>query len=99
MKVTFKHKNGREQVMDEKFAKILSDLGKGSYGVATQDQAAVEPAPVRPVQLAPQQEPRASKAARELAAAHGVDLANVVGTGEAGAITKPDVQAFIDAKE
>lgn len=99
MKVTFKHKNGREQVMDEKFAKILSDLGKGSYGVAARAQAAVEPSPALPVQPAPQQEAKASKAARELAAAHGVDLSKVVGTGEAGAITKPDVQAFIDAKE
>ncbi|EXF45262.1 branched-chain alpha-keto acid dehydrogenase subunit E2 [Pseudomonas sp. BAY1663] len=99
MKVTFTHKNGRKQVMDEKFAKILSDLGKGSYGVAAMAQPAVEPASAPPVQSEPQQELRASKAARELAAAHGVDLAQVVGTGEAGAITKPDVQAFIDAKE
>lgn len=99
MKVTFTHKNGREQVMDEKFAKILSDLGKGSYGITAPAQTAVDTSPALPVNAPPQQELKASKAARELAAAHGVDLAKVVGTGEAGAITKPDVQAFVDAKE
>lgn len=31
MKVTFKHSNGREQVMTERFAKILQGLGRGTY--------------------------------------------------------------------
>ncbi len=31
MKVTFKHKNGREQIMDERYAKILQGLNRGTY--------------------------------------------------------------------
>lgn len=30
-KVTFMHKGGREQVMHEKFAKVLSKMGRGTY--------------------------------------------------------------------
>lgn len=33
MKVTFKHKNGREQIMPERFAKILHKLGRGEYQI------------------------------------------------------------------
>lgn len=31
MKVIFKHKNGREQEMQERFAKTLQSLGRGTY--------------------------------------------------------------------
>lgn len=30
-KVTFRHRGGREQVMHEKFAKVLRELGRGTY--------------------------------------------------------------------
>ncbi|MCW1937522.1 E3 binding domain-containing protein [Pseudomonas sp. MDMC_285] len=86
-KVTFRHRGGREQVMHEKFARVLQSLGRGTYG----DEAtakAIEPK---------KEEAKASKAARELAEAAGVDLEKVVGTGNDGAITKPDVEAFIAA--
>ncbi len=48
---------------------------------------------------APAVEIKASKAAKSLAEAAGVDLAKVVGTGADGAITKPDVEAFIEAQK
>ncbi len=88
-KVTFIHRGGREQVMHEKFAKVLQRLGRGTY-------ADVEPAPVEEeVELV---EIKASKAARDLAESAGVDLGKVIGTGNDGAITKPDVEAFIAAQ-
>lgn len=40
----------------------------------------------------------ASSAARELASANGIDLADVVATGQNGKITKTDVQTAIDAR-
>lgn len=86
-KVTFIHRGGREQVMPEKFAKVLQSLGRGSYG---------EPEKVHVEEKKPV-EARASKAARELAEEAGIDLAKVTGTGNEGAITKPDVEVFIAA--
>lgn len=94
MKVTFKHKNGREQVMDEKFAKVLQSLGRGSYSTG-ESPVSVESAPAKPEA----EEIKSSKAARELAEAAGVDLGKVTGTGNDGAITKPDVEAFIEAQK
>lgn len=41
----------------------------------------------------------ASDAAIDLAAEHGVNLSMVTGTGANGNITKPDVQAYIDARD
>lgn len=40
MKVVFKHKGGRQQVMQQRYAKILQDLGRGSY--LTRDMRATE---------------------------------------------------------
>lgn len=88
-KVTFIHRGGREQVMSEKFAKVLQRLGRGTYG-------GVEPAPVKE-EIQPA-EIKASKAARDLAESAGVDLGKVIGTGNDGAITKPDVEVFIAAQ-
>lgn len=42
-------------------------------------------------------EPSASKAAKELAEAHGLSLAGVVGTGSGGIITKTDVEGALPA--
>jgi pyruvate/2-oxoglutarate dehydrogenase complex dihydrolipoamide acyltransferase (E2) component len=38
----------------------------------------------------------ATEAAVELAAEHGVDLADVAGTGSDGSVTKSDVQEHLD---
>lgn len=114
MKVTFKHKNGRVQVMAERYAKILRDLGRGDYeaGESQTVELAFPGTPdartIRQVDAeikaanacvvndsVPPAELKASKAAKALAESAGVDIAKVIGTGEAGAITKPDVQAFI----
>lgn len=40
MKVVFKHKGGREQVMQQRYAKILQGLGRGAY--LTRDMRATE---------------------------------------------------------
>nr|WP_298117417.1 E3 binding domain-containing protein [uncultured Pseudomonas sp.] len=134
MKVIFKHKNGRTQVMHVRYAKILRDLGHGEYEerennlgapapqaplTASADKLPSEPAfpgaddsraasqvdtlfkAENAVLLNPSptaDEVKASKAAKALAESAGVDIRNVAGTGEAGSITKPDVQAFIDGQ-
>lgn len=40
----------------------------------------------------------ATDAAKELAKENGIDLATITGTGKDGVITKPDVEAAIEAK-
>ena len=50
---------------------------------------------VRPMELAPEDQDRHSPAVRQLAKNHGVDLAQVKGTGAGGRVTKKDVQDFI----
>jgi len=42
---------------------------------------------------------RANKSAATLAEENNIDLQLVVGTGKDGAITKPDVQKYIDARK
>jgi len=41
-KVKFRYANGRTQVMDRRYAKVLSALGRGTY--LTRDMRAAEPA-------------------------------------------------------
>jgi pyruvate/2-oxoglutarate dehydrogenase complex dihydrolipoamide acyltransferase (E2) component len=50
---------------------------------------------VRPIESASEGEDRHSPAVRQLAKEHGVDLAQVKGTGGGGRVTKKDVQDFI----
>ncbi len=50
---------------------------------------------VRPMEQAPEGEDRHSPAVRQLAKEHGVDLAQVKGTGGGGRVTKKDVQDFM----
>jgi pyruvate/2-oxoglutarate dehydrogenase complex dihydrolipoamide acyltransferase (E2) component len=50
---------------------------------------------VRPIEPAPEGEDRHSPAVRQLAKEHGVDLAQVKGTGAGGRVTKKDVQDFM----
>lgn len=50
------------------------------------------PAPVR-------RQPRSSPLVRRMAREHGVDLADVPGTGEGGRVSKKDMLAFLDRRE
>ena len=50
---------------------------------------------VRPMESAPEGEDHHSPAVRQLAKEHGVDLAQMKGTGGGGRVTKKDVQDFI----
>ena len=50
---------------------------------------------VRPMESAAEGEERHSPAVRQLAKEHGVDLAQVKGTGAGGRVTKKDVQEFV----
>ena len=93
-KVEFIHNNGRKQIMAEKYAKILSGLRRGEY--YTRDMQAVAPAHVVEPAKPSLDKPKASKAALALAESGAVDISAVTGSGESGAITKPDVQAFIE---
>ena len=43
--------------------------------------------------------PKASAAARALAEENGIDLSTITGSGDGGTITKPDVEAAIEAKK
>ena len=54
--------------------------------------AALNPVVTQPPEI------KVSKAAKALAESSGIDILKVIGTGQDGAVTKPDVQAFIDAK-
>lgn len=93
-KVEFTHNNGRKQMMAEKYAKILSGLHRGEY--CTRDMRAAELKPSIDLSKPSLDKPKASKAAIALAESVGVDISAVTGSGEGGAITKPDVQAFIE---
>jgi len=50
---------------------------------------------VRPMETAPEGADRHSLAVRQVAKEHGVDLAQVKGTGAGGRVTKKDVQDFV----
>lgn len=78
------------------------------YSRAVQMGLVKRPAPAGPVEVkeaapsaaaepaAPASAPDATEAAAELAAAHGIDLATVRGTGAGGKIIKSDVEALLD---
>lgn len=90
-------KTGKTKTMSARNANILVKMKRARWpdeeGAATEPQAPVIP----PSNETPPVEIRVSKAARELAASAGIDLSKVVGTGNDGAITKPDVEAYITA--
>ncbi len=54
-----------------------------------------EEAPPEPVR----RQPRSSPLVRRMAREHGVDLADVPGTGEGGRVSKQDMLAFLDRRE
>ncbi len=54
-----------------------------------------EEAPPKPVR----RQPRSSPLVRRMAREHGVDLADVPGTGEGGRVSKQDMLAFLESRE
>jgi len=90
---------GSETVMTRQNAKIFAALGRlevlGAPGGGTylrRDMVAAAPGTSASVE-------KISEAAAEFAKENGVDLAEVTGTGKDGRITKPDIQAVIDARQ
>ena len=57
--------------------------------------AADEEAPPKPAR----RQPRSSPLVRRMAREHGVDLADVPGTGEGGRVSKQDMLAFLESRE
>lgn len=66
MNVEFKYTNGRQRLMNRRYADVLSKLGHGTY--MTRDMRAAEPAPVPVVPL------DAESAAASAPAESGFDL-------------------------
>ncbi len=62
---------------------------------ATDSVPADEEAPPKPVR----RQPRSSPLVRRMAREHGVDLADVPGTGEGGRVSKQDMLAFLESRE
>lgn len=88
-----------ETVMNRRDAKIFRALGKveilgapGGGQYLRRDMVASAPGASSPAD-------KISEAAAEFAKENGVDLAVVTGTGKDGRITKPDIQAVIDARQ
>ena len=91
-------KTGKLKSMSVKYANILVKMKRARW--PDQDGQPQAPAPIAPpaVNENPPAEIKASKAARALADSAGIDLSKVAGTGNDGAITKPDVEVFIAAQ-
>ncbi|MGC8837194.1 MAG: 2-oxo acid dehydrogenase subunit E2 [Anaerolineae bacterium] len=68
----------------------------GAVGSGLSEQ---RPGPSAPEGPAPLQEVKASPSARRLAQEHGVDLAQVKGTGPGGRIVERDVLAYLEERE
>ena len=67
------------------------EAAPGSIDSASTD----EEAPPKPVR----RQPRSSPLVRRMAREHGVDLADVPGTGEGGRVSKQDMLAFLESRE
>lgn len=61
----------------------------------TDSASADEEAPKKPVR----RQPRSSPLVRRMAREHGVDLADVPGTGEGGRVSKQDMLAFLESRK
>ena len=71
---------------------MVVDMGIKGCPKHTIDRAdLLQPAP----QLTKKRELNVSRAAKQLAAKHGLDLSQIKGTGRGGQITLPDVKAAI----
>ncbi len=86
----------------------IGDASEKPRGTVPANAAPADPAPVPPGAAAPADQPEAddnslegrlrtksSPLVREMARQHGVDLAKVSGTGQAGRVTKEDFEAFL----
>jgi pyruvate dehydrogenase E2 component (dihydrolipoamide acetyltransferase) len=83
---------GKEVPVGTVLAEIRTDTAQAESPMAPAPTAAPQAEPAAPVVAAPALETkRASPRARKRAAELGVDLAQIVGTGEGGAITTDDV--------
>jgi len=70
--------------------------------VAPQAPAMAREAPVaieRPPAVAVEERGKATPVAKHLASTHGVDLAQVPGSGPGGRVTKQDVQSYLDSQK
>lgn len=85
---------------------VESDGEPAPADVAETDTAPVEAAPETPESAAADEEappkpvrrqPRSSPLVRRMAREHGVDLADVPGTGEGGRVSKQDMLAFLES--
>lgn len=75
-----------------------ADSAEEAVGAAEVGGSAEQPAPVTrsEAQAGAGSQVRSSPVSRRIAAAHGVDLASVPGTGRGGRVTKKDVLAFVE---
>lgn len=89
-------KSGKPKTMSVRYANILVKMKRARWPGDAEQVSGVEPNGDSP-QQAIATEVVISKAAKNLAQTAGVDLSKVVGSGKDGAITKPDVEAFIAA--
>jgi pyruvate dehydrogenase E2 component (dihydrolipoamide acetyltransferase) len=76
----------------------VTGTGPGGRVVERDVRAAAAAAPLAPAVAAPPERIIASPLARKLAAEHGVDLTQVLGTGPGGRITERDITAFVEAR-
>lgn len=107
-------KTGKSKFMPDKHAKVLVKLKRarwpepaGNNFFDRLSESVTQMDEIRRGERSPSREfhvdvdgadIKVSKAAKALAESSGIDILQVVGTGKDGAVTKPDVQAFIDAK-
>lgn len=91
-------KTGKLKSMPERDAKILVKMKRATWPDQEEQQQSADQNPQKPSGEPVPVEIKASKAAKALADSAGIDLSKVAGTGNDGAITKPDVEAFIAAQ-
>lgn len=94
MKVNVLFNNGKRSLLKSKLAQHLQKAGKLTIegdGYMTRHMEAGAPASVSTPTVS------ASKAAQDLAAENGIELAAIVGTGLHGNITKADVEKAINS--
>ncbi|MFG5862716.1 E3 binding domain-containing protein [Metapseudomonas sp. CR1201] len=92
-------KTGKVKTMSERYAQILVKMKRATWPDQGEQQQPIDQIPQKPDGEPVPVEVKASKAAKALAESAGVDLSKVTGTGNDGAITKPDVEAFITAQK
>lgn len=101
MKVNVLFHNGKRSLLKSKLAQHLQKAGKLTIegdGYMTRHMEAGVTVPVIAVpEIIEEPVISASKAAQELAAENGIDLATIVGTGLHGNITKADVEKAINS--